>query len=64
MKSEEPIKFMCPNCGSQEYSRLHDLAHGIPGTHMSGSERYHCDSCGRNIHAEEGKKLGLPFIYE
>lgn len=37
----------CVRCDKDtEHSHWHDCAHGIVGTHMSGSERWRCDSCG------------------
>jgi uncharacterized protein with PIN domain len=51
----------CPKCGG-EMKHLHDSAHGIPETHMAGSERYECAKCDKKIYKVEGEKLGLKFI--
>lgn len=38
----------CPTCRHQTRHRhLHDCAHGIPETHMVGTERFECVPCGR-----------------
>jgi len=54
----------CPKCGGKELRHLHDCAHGLPQTHMSGTERYECQSCGLVVFADEGKALGLKFILD
>lgn len=41
-----PIKPVCPKCGHPEFTHAHDCAHGIPDTHMAGSERFVCKKCG------------------
>lgn len=60
MKSK---KLKC-DCGSTEYKHLHDEAHGLSGTHVSGSERYECKSCGKAFFSEEGKKRGFKFFID
>lgn len=40
---------------------MHNTAHGIPETHMAGTERFECKKCGYAIYKEEGEKLG--FVY-
>lgn len=54
----------CQNCSENDWKHLHDSAHGIAGTHMAGSERYYCQTCGVSIFAEEGKKLGFDFFLD
>jgi DNA-directed RNA polymerase subunit RPC12/RpoP len=55
----------CPKCKKQVVLKhLHDCAHGIPETHMSGSERYECPECGHMIFKEEGEKLDLKFVLD
>lgn len=56
-----PLEPMCPKCKWTGFKHLHDAAHGIPGTHMSGSERFKCCKCGHNVYAAEGKPLGFIF---
>lgn len=42
----------CPKCGyTCEFRHMHDTAHGIEGTHMSGSERFECSQCRHNVFA-------------
>lgn len=53
----------CTKCNG-ELSHLHNEAHGIPGTHMDGSERYECQSCDWVVYAEEGESLGLRFVLD
>lgn len=55
----------CETCDDYTPHRhLHDTAHGIPETHMAGTERYQCTRCGNSIHASEGKLKGLRFLYD
>lgn len=43
---------LCPGCEQiTEHRPVHDSAHGIPGTHMAGSERFECTACGHATHA-------------
>lgn len=36
----------CRNCGCQTRHRhMHDCAHGLPETHMHGTERFVCAEC-------------------
>ena len=57
-KNQEPT---CPNCGVS-LRHLHNEAHGIPGTHMAGSERYECPDCDKSWYKNEGEKLGFKYI--
>lgn len=58
-------KIFCNHCQKEtEHKHLHDAAHGIEGTHMSGSERYTCSVCKLSIFAEEGRKRGLKFVLD
>jgi len=34
---------------------MHSEAHGLAGTHMSGSERYECEVCGCSVFKTEGE---------
>lgn len=39
-------RWYCRKCEDlTEHAHLHDAAHGIEGTHMTGSERYECAAC-------------------
>lgn len=55
----------CPKCGKQvQFKHMHNCAHGIPETHMAGSERYECPECGHAVFKDEGEKLGLKFTLD
>ena len=55
----------CPRCGAlTEAKHMHDCAHGIPETHMGGSERYECVDCGYVMRKIEGEKQGLKFFLD
>lgn len=56
----------CPgiNCESEKFSHIHNCAHGIPGTHMEGSERFICKECEKVIYITEGKELGFNYILD
>ncbi len=44
----------CHTCGQQrQFRHMHNAAHGIPGTHMAGSERFTCTTCGESITAAD-----------
>lgn len=55
----------CPKCKKKtEHKHMHDAAHGIPETHIAGSERYVCVECGYVMRKEEGEKQGLKFVLD
>lgn len=55
----------CHGCGCQTPHRhLHDTAHGIMGTHMQGSERFVCGSCGHTTFATSDEAFRFPFILD
>lgn len=55
----------CDNCKKEtEHRHMHDTAHGISTTHMSGSERYECVECGHAIFKKEGVEKGLKFVLD
>lgn len=57
-----PEPTTCPKCKQLvTLTHLHDTAHGVPGTHMKGTERYECPLCGWTVYRAEGEKLGLRF---
>lgn len=35
------------------FRHAHDTAHGIEGTHMAGSERFTCDTCGTSVYSSD-----------
>lgn len=54
----------CRRCKRDtEHRHLHDCAHGIPETHMAGSERYECIECGTATFAADGID-GFRFILD
>ena len=55
----------CPKCkGLTEAKHMYDCAHGIPETHMAGTERYECVDCGYVMRKVEGEKQGLKFFLD
>ena len=57
----------CPECKKMtEHTYLHNTAHGIPGTHMVGSERYECNECSykmfRNGMLNSIQKRALQYV--
>ena len=54
---------ICPNCTEEveRFIHLHDEAHGVSGTHMSGSERFECPECDRHLTREEAENFGLKY---
>ena len=54
----------CPECGgSDKPKHLHELVHGLPGTHMGGTERFEC-SCGHWFTRAECADRGFKFILD
>lgn len=59
------ITMKCPKCNKKtEHLHKHDCAHGIPETHMSGSEHYECVTCGYKMRKNEAEKQGLIFTLD
>ena len=57
----------CPKCKKEvELKHMHDCAHGIPETHMEGSERFVCPEpeCQHHLNGDEREALGLKFILD
>jgi len=55
----------CHTCGQlREFRHLHDRPHGIPGTHMAGSERFECTVCGETYTVGDGAPFPLNFILD
>ncbi len=45
----------CETCQRKTiHNHLHNAAHGIPGTHMVGTERWECQDCGTATYANSG----------
>ena len=54
----------CPRCEkTTEHTHRHYAVHGIPGTHMAGSEHYECVECGYTMYKNEGERQGLKYIF-
>ncbi len=54
----------CPQCGHDTLKHEHDCAHGLPGTHMAGSERFRCE-CGFYVGTKrEALKYDLYFVLD
>ena len=59
------MKHRCRQCDCDcetEHWHGHDTAHGIPGTHMAGSERYVCQICG--VMTWAGQPFDFEFIFD
>lgn len=56
-------RFQCQKCGQEtSHFHLHDIAHGLIGTHMAGSERFECHLCGHKTYASDPGAASFPFI--
>jgi len=56
---------ICPECKKEtKHKHLHNAAHGIPETHMAGSERIKCVECGYTMGKEEAGKQGIKFYFD
>lgn len=50
------MKAHCRRCNADtEHRHAHDTAHGIPETHMDGSEYFECRDCGLKTFAGDGE---------
>lgn len=55
----------CPKCKEEtEHRHMHDCAHGISATHMSGTGRYECQKCGYAMQKTEAEAQGLKFVLD
>ncbi len=55
----------CPKCKKEtKHSHKHRVAHGLEGTHMSGSEHYQCEECGYIMFKPEAESQNLKFILD
>jgi hypothetical protein len=55
----------CSRCGSVgKHRHVHDCAHGIPETHMDGSERFECTLCGHAVTAGDREAARFPFMLD
>jgi hypothetical protein len=59
------IDHHCLTCGAVTAHRhLHDCAHGIPETHMAGSERFECTACARPTFAHSPGADTFRFVLD
>lgn len=55
----------CATCGQMRpFRHLHQTAHGIPGTHMAGTERFECAACGESYGPADGPPFPLRFVLD
>ena len=55
----------CDRCEADTpHCHVHDTAYGIADTHMGGTERYLCTTCGNVIFRDEGERKGLEFVFD
>jgi hypothetical protein len=55
----------CLGCGNvTAHQHLHDCAHGIPDTHMAGSERFVCELCSHIVRATVEGAARFPFQFD
>jgi hypothetical protein len=63
MTPKEMEQANASTCCGKRMRHEHDCAHGMPGTHMSGTERYRCTVCNKTLYAKD-KVKGLVFILD
>lgn len=56
---------ICPICKGRDFRHMHDTAHGLPGTHMAGSERFECvdPNCGMQVRPVH-RLPGFTFVFD
>lgn len=55
----------CPKCSyTNLFRHMHDEAHGIEGTHMAGTERFECSSCGHKVFYTDAAASNFNFILD
>lgn len=59
------MRHHCLTCDAETYHwHLHDTAHGIPETHMAGSERFVCKPCKRTTFAHSPDADTFTFVLD
>jgi hypothetical protein len=59
------IEVQCKQCHKvTEHRHLHNEAHGVSGTHMYGSERFECVSCGCATHVSDDNANQFTFVID
>jgi len=57
--------YPCSGCATMRpHGHLQERAHGLAGTHMHGSERFVCQSCGRSVGAWDKHAHLFPFVLD
>lgn len=55
----------CEKCGERtNHHHVHDLAHGLAGTHMAGSERFTCVQCGTTTGPNDDRAHYFIFVMD
>jgi len=55
----------CLTCYAEtKHCHIHDTAHAIPETHMSGTERFLCRAYGRSTFAHSECAETFPFVLD
>jgi len=55
---------ICPDCKKETLKHYHSLAHGLPGTHIAGSEHYKCECGYFCADKKKAEKDGLEFYLD
>jgi len=61
------VMAICPSCDSSsldQFKHVHNCVHGMPQTHLSGSERFQCRECRFALSREEAKVRGLVYTID
>jgi hypothetical protein len=59
------VRHHCLGCNTITYHwHLHDTAHGIPETHLAGSERFQCKECKRTTFAHSPDADLFTFVLD
>jgi hypothetical protein len=65
MAMRNVLMAFCLRCSiNTPHEHLHDCAHGIPETHMAGSERFVCTVCKHSTYAGEANAAEFKFILD
>ena len=55
----------CRTCNElTAHNHIHDTAHGIPETHMVGTERFTCKQCGLTTYASDEGASNFVFTLD
>jgi len=57
--------YNCRRCQEKtDHYHTHDTAHGIPETHIQGSERFVCKKCGLFTSAQNNQEGEFEFVLD